>query len=175
MLNVGFDACDPDFGGSDGALGDLTYIGGPFDGMTVNDVIAAANNFIGGCGGNYTAAQFNTALTNLNENYGDGIVDLGYLLCEKKKEEKRMIVGSDTEEMSIYPVPALEALTVDLPTNDGTAMIALYDMTGREVISQRNVAGVKEVLNVNGIPAGSYLLTVQMNGKVMSNRVIVSK
>ena len=66
-------------------------------------------------------------------------------------------------------------LTIDLPMNDGTAMIALYDMTGREVMSLRNAAGVKEVLNVSSIPAGSYLLSVQMNGKVMSNRVIVSK
>lgn len=85
------------------------------------------------------------------------------------------ISGSDSEEMSVYPIPAGTWLNVDLPSNDGTATIMLSDPTGREVISLRNAAGVKEVLNVSSIPAGSYLLSVQMNGKVMSNRVVVSK
>jgi hypothetical protein len=37
------------------------------------------------------------------------------------------------------------------------------------------VAGVKEVLDVTGVPAGSYLLTVSVHGHLTTHPVVVSK
>lgn len=86
-INVTVDACDPDFSAASGWSGDLTYVGGTFAGWTVAQVIDAANQFIGGCGGSYTASQFNAALTMFNENYVGGTIDNGNFSCKKVEKE----------------------------------------------------------------------------------------
>lgn len=80
-LSLGFDAYDPNFGASEFALANVVYAGGPFAGMTLSQVVAIANQAIGGCPTPYTIAQLNTALTAANENYVDGTQDNGAFTC----------------------------------------------------------------------------------------------
>ncbi len=81
-LNVGFDAADPSFSTNSVLLGDLLYTNGLFVGMTVNEVLAIANEVIGGCSDEYSPAQLTAALTLFNENYVDGTTDNGNFACE---------------------------------------------------------------------------------------------
>ncbi len=81
-LSLGFDAYDPDFGASDFALANVVYLEGTFAGMTLAEVVAIANQVIGGCDTGYSVNQLNTALTAANENYVDGIQDQGAFTCE---------------------------------------------------------------------------------------------
>ena len=53
-LSVEFDANDPDFGEADGLLGELIYNSGPFEGWTINEVLAEANQVFGGCSSDYS-------------------------------------------------------------------------------------------------------------------------
>ncbi len=80
-LSVQFDASDPNFSGSSLLLGNLIVGSGPFKGMAIKDVLTEANNVLGGCPSNYTAAQLVSVLTAINENFDDGTVNGGFLIC----------------------------------------------------------------------------------------------
>ena len=82
MLAVGFDNYDAGFSVSNSSLGNFVFVSGPFQGKTVNQFLSLANDFMGGCGvSSYSAMDFNTAATAINENYDEGNRDLGYLKC----------------------------------------------------------------------------------------------
>ncbi|MBI1184551.1 choice-of-anchor A family protein [bacterium] len=80
-LNVTFDGYDPAFGASSGHLADnkIAITGSPFYGMSVADFLVLANEFIGGCPSPYSASDFNTVATAINENYDNGTVNRGNL------------------------------------------------------------------------------------------------
>lgn len=80
-LNVEFDACDANFGAANFPFGYMEVRRGPFQGMTVNDVLAEANNFLGGCGSTFTANQINSALRNINNSFREGVKQSNYLIC----------------------------------------------------------------------------------------------
>ena len=106
------------------------YIGGTFDGMSVSSVIAMANDFIGGCGGSYSASQFNSALTTLNENYNGGNTDNGNFACGTK-EEKSMQAGAAGDNAVLFPNPASDMLTLDLSsTSGGDTFVTITDPSG---------------------------------------------
>jgi hypothetical protein len=65
---------------SAGTLGSKCYTdpASALNGMTVDQIVAIADDVIGGCSTLYTPAVLNAALTNINENYDNGN-DLGYL------------------------------------------------------------------------------------------------
>ncbi len=73
MISVGLDAADPNFAPSANSLGNAIYNSGPFVGMTVNQVIAIANNHLGGCANTYDLTTIADALAQLNLNYDAGV------------------------------------------------------------------------------------------------------
>jgi hypothetical protein len=81
VLNVGFDAYDPDFSSNSIHTGDLFITTGIFAGKTVNQLIAEANAVIGGCASTHTPSELNDALTSFNENYDNGTTDNGFTSC----------------------------------------------------------------------------------------------
>ena len=81
MISVKMDKTFPAFAPSATALGDLKISHGTFKNWTVNQLISAANSYIGGAASAYTAATFNLALTNINECYDNGVMSSNYLVC----------------------------------------------------------------------------------------------
>lgn len=82
ILNTGFDAYDPNFSINTINTGNLVIASGTFAGFTINQLIAEANNTIGGCSSNYSFSALNDALTTFNENYDDGKTDNGHITCQ---------------------------------------------------------------------------------------------
>lgn len=82
-LNVAFDAADPAFGGADFPFADLVVKpnNNPFNGMTVAEVIAEADKFLGGCGSSFTKGQINGALKKINHSYRNGTKQNNFLKC----------------------------------------------------------------------------------------------
>ncbi len=80
-LSVGFDLCDPAFGLSPTYLMDLVVNDptSPFNGMTVQDVLNAANQVLGGTSTLYTPSQMSDVVSSINENFVDGTMVGGYL------------------------------------------------------------------------------------------------
>ena len=80
-LSVGFDKWDPAFAASPFHLGNLTVVSGPFQGMTVNAVLAEANNALGGCQSNFSISDLNSILSAINENFDNGNTNNNVLNC----------------------------------------------------------------------------------------------
>jgi hypothetical protein len=92
-LSVGFDKTDANFGASNLNLGDLVIASGTFAGMTVKQVLAEANNVLGGCSSKYTASQLNDIITSINENFDNGTVNKGVLTCPPPSTDETPVVN----------------------------------------------------------------------------------
>ncbi len=79
-LSVNFDIADPDFGKAGITLGQMKIGSGPFAGWTVSNFLSEANKALGGCG-SYTPKQVLETADKINQNYVDGTVDGGFLVC----------------------------------------------------------------------------------------------
>lgn len=86
-LTLGFDAYDPNFSSNAQSIADLIYNNGIFVGMTVGELVAIANDVIGGCSDEYSPAQLTQGLALFNENYVDGTTDNGNFSCEGESDE----------------------------------------------------------------------------------------
>lgn len=81
MLSLGFDSYDASFSSNDFAMANLIFNQGIFNGMTIGEVVAIANEVIGGCSNEYSPSQLTSGLTLFNENYVDGLIDNGAFSC----------------------------------------------------------------------------------------------
>ena len=80
-LSAGFDTYDANFGQAGITLGAMKIGSGPFAGWTVNQFLAEANKILGGCSSSYSINSVLETATNINENYVDGKIDNGFLVC----------------------------------------------------------------------------------------------
>jgi hypothetical protein len=77
------------------------------------------------------------------------------------------ITSYAANEISVYPNPANEFLTVSFGSLEGKKSIAVYDVSGRLVI-EKNADADTVQLNVLEITKGSYFI------KVLNDKVVVS-
>ena len=80
-LALGFDNYDPNFSSNTSSFGDLLIANGTFEGMSVSEFLELANDVIGGCQTGYSLSDLNATATAINENYDNGTVNNGYLVC----------------------------------------------------------------------------------------------
>jgi hypothetical protein len=82
-LSVGFDAHDANYSPSGTSLGAMKIASGTFAGKTVSEFLAIAEKVLGGCNQSYTPQQVLETATLINENYIDGLIDNGFLVCPR--------------------------------------------------------------------------------------------
>ena len=82
----------------------------------------------------------------------------------------------------IYPNPSTgDAVTLnlnDVAADVEVAIVTVTDFVGRTVASQQiTISGAQhqEVLNLNNLASGTYLINVNLNGKVLTEKLIISK
>ncbi len=80
-LTLGFDELFQDFGESDQLLKNQILLSGTFNGWSIEDVVNLANDVFGGCNSQYSPSEMTEALSTINENYVDGEIDNGNVLC----------------------------------------------------------------------------------------------
>jgi hypothetical protein len=80
-LEAGFDAYDPNFSTNTNSFSNLIIANGAFSGMTVGSFLQVANQVIGGCSTAYTLSDVNATATMINENYDNGTINNGNLIC----------------------------------------------------------------------------------------------
>ena len=81
ILNVRFDAEDPNFGPAYFPFGYMVVRSGPFGGMRVTEVISEANTFLGGCPSTFSKADLTYALEQINFSFLNGTRQSNYLIC----------------------------------------------------------------------------------------------
>lgn len=80
-LSVEFDQYDANFGASSTLLKDLVIGQGALAGLTVEQVLAEANSALGDCSSTYSVSALNNTVSAINQNFIDGTIDNGYLVC----------------------------------------------------------------------------------------------
>ena len=84
----------------------------------------------------------------------------------------------DERNISVYPVPANNGITVDWGENsNGVIEIVIYDLIGREVYQQIADQGAKQMLlNTQEIPSGMYTLrmTDRSNSGIIERKISIA-
>jgi len=79
-------------------------------------------------------------------------------------------------EVGVYPNPAQDVVTVDLPNASTAATVSLVDVTGRAVVSGRSfqqfVGYGRTQLGLSGLPDGLYFVRIQDGDNEVVRRVM---
>jgi hypothetical protein len=178
-LNVTFDQYDANFGANAINLGDLEIATGTFAGWSVNDLIAEANRKIGNCASSYSASALSSALEAINENYSDGIVDKGFLVCPDENKDK--LISTSEFEIGISPNPVSSEATITVSTvKDDVIEVELFSITGQKagmLFKGPVAAGDKKaiLLDASNLQTGIYIVKVQSSTNVYTQRIVVGK
>lgn len=178
-LSVGFDTYDPGFGASNGLLANAVVQSGTFQGWTVQMVLDEANQFIGGCASQYSASQLNAVLSAINENFVDGNTDNGFLGCEGSKSIPAS--GTDRVTVHVHPNPATDRLTVLFPSDPfGPTTLSIYDIRGglvRTLVVPAADSNEQRlvVMDLDGMPNGSYILAVDQLAHRQVRQLVVAR
>lgn len=74
-------------------------------------------------------------------------------------------------DFEMYPNPASESLTIQLPSDESKATVQFYDYIGKLAFSQI-VTSSNNTINVNDLSSGMYILKVVTDTKVGSQKFI---
>ena len=188
-LNVRFDETDAAFMPSSLLLRDLVIASGPFVGWTVQQLITAADQAIGGCSTAYTLSQLSTALANVNNGYDGGVANTGFLTCPASGmvlEDDQM----DADDIKLLDLPVIEVLAMPNPFTtttelvltgavvDGPTTIEVYSATGQRVVVL--FSGVLDAAeehrfrwDASGQAQGMYLYRVTNGDQVLTGRLLI--
>ncbi len=152
-INVQFDRSLTNFGSSSTQLKDLKIATAPFFNFTIEEVIAEANSFIGGKISNYSANDFNTILTRVNEAYDNGTTSNSIFACPivfNTTTTDVKCVGESNGTLSVSGVVGgagapytfkLNGVNVYLPLN--TLSVGVYTL---EVFDKLGLSAKKQIL-----------------------------
>ena len=125
-------------------------------------------------GDNYTVTDgkitFNTLGTYTVKMFNEAIISEGYP-AEVIFDVMVGVAGIEENVLSnikIYPNPTIDNFVVE---SEGVVSIKLYDMLGKEVLTQTAVG--KTEINISYLPKGIYNVRILSDGKVIGNSKIV--
>ncbi|GGG38626.1 T9SS type A sorting domain-containing protein [Hymenobacter glacieicola] len=78
-------------------------------------------------------------------------------------------------EVMVFPNPTSEATTTRLNLSTlaaGTYQVTVTDLAGRTVRTFSQQGGSTEVINLHGLPQGSFLITIKGNGQSFTKRLV---
>ena len=76
-------------------------------------------------------------------------------------------------EVSVYPNPASNTVTITLPSNTKNAIANIVSIDGSVVLSQQ-ISGSNATINISNLAAGIYTVNVSFaNGSIVSNKLTV--
>lgn len=77
-------------------------------------------------------------------------------------------------DMSIYPNPSNGIVNVEISNASlSRATISIVDVSGRVVYNQTNVSGTNTGLDLTGLKAGIYFVSVVNNGEIATQKIII--
>lgn len=149
-LAVRFDELNTTFSSSDVLLKNMVVTSGTFAGWTVEQLLATADQVIGGCSTAYPLATLSTALTNVNNGYQGGTMNSGYLTCPGSSrmywEEALTGEGAAGISATAFPNPLRGATTI---------VLSGLDVNERLSIRMFAMNGAELPLVFEGVPTGA--------------------
>jgi len=188
-LNVRFDETDAAFMPSTLLLRNMVIASGPFVGWTVQQLITAADQAIGGCSSAYSLSLLSTALANVNNGYDGGVANSGFLNCPGSG----MVLEDDTideADTKVLFAPVIEVLAMPNPFTtatelvltgdmvDGPTTIEIYSATGQRiaVLFNGTLDAAEEHRfrwDASGQAQGMYLYRVTNGEQVLTGRLLI--
>ena len=77
-----------------------------------------------------------------------------------------------TEEIILYPNPAQDYITIDIPATYNKSTLQILNVQGHFVYSQTVVAGVQNI-QLDNLANGLYMVTIQADGKQSFTRRLI--
>jgi hypothetical protein len=160
-LNVVFDAYDESFSVTTCKLGDQIIGSGAFKDKKISEFLALANEVIGGSSTAYALSDINDAATKINENFDNGTVDNGYLICPLER---------------LQPLAISVALSSSILCHgDNTGAVASTVEGGLApytyLWSNGSTSG-----NLSGVAAGTYSVVVtDSKGTTAESSIVISE
>ena len=69
-------------------------------------------------------------------------------------------------EIIVFPNPATNIIQLAIPLQmSGNAMVSVYDLAGRELITKKFALPGNTSINIDALPVGIYHLQMQLNGQ----------
>ena len=68
----------------------------------------------------------------------------------------------DNLQVSVFPNPVIDQLTLELPSNTDDHRMIIYDTSGRPHLQLHNY---NKTIDVSRLPSGLYYYTIELNGK----------
>lgn len=79
------------------------------------------------------------------------------------------------DRMSIYPNPAQDFITAELPTNIGQAQLSIYNLTG-QLISKNQITQPSQQVSTAELSNGMYIFVIQTEDKITGRqRVVIAR
>ncbi len=192
-LSVRFDETDPNFSVSSTALGDLVVTSGTFMGMSVYQILAEANNILGGLASTYSASEINGIVDAINNNYDNGTVNNGLLACpcddgsrfseianNNSNEPKDDVVAVEPS-VKLFPNPSKGEVNLTFDTQNATNIsVQLYNLSGKlqkDLSKMVKVKGDKAEVNFTDYKLldGMYLLIIRTDKFEKSMKLMIRK
>jgi len=83
-------------------------------------------------------------------------------------------IKTDGNTLQVFPNPAISILNVQLKETVNNGTLALYDLTGKIVLSQ-TVTGSSFQINLSPLASGKYILRLSDNGKVWAGIQVIKQ
>ncbi|MBK8498337.1 MAG: T9SS type A sorting domain-containing protein [Flavobacteriales bacterium] len=187
-LNVRFDELDAAFSPSGILLKNMVVASGTYAGWTVQQVINAADQAIGGCTTTYSRSSLSSALTAINNGYDQPGENSGYLICPGtsgmilEPSSPPSMVTDDMMDALVFPNPTSGATTILLTSGDEAQEIEidLYSITGAWQVALYTgtvEAGMQQRVDfdASSYPAGAYYCTIRQGDRSQTLRLMIER
>jgi hypothetical protein len=176
-LSLRFDELDPNFSSSDVQLGEMLIASGTFQGMSVLELVALADQRIGNCVSGVSRSLLNEAITRINEGFEFGQEWDDYLECPGAGKKLSAVLQASWSVV-VHPNPASTETWVSIAgiLPDHPVMMELLDATGAVVYRQELPQGGEQrwALRVEELATGMYLYRVVQGGHAATGRLVVA-
>lgn len=87
-----------------------------------------------------------------------------------------VVESFEKEQVHMFPNPVEDFLTLDLSLlNEGVLELALYDSSGKLLMTQEIMGGAISQWNLQSLTSGTYILGIKKEGRIHFNQWIVKK
>ncbi|MCX6180396.1 MAG: T9SS type A sorting domain-containing protein [Bacteroidetes bacterium] len=110
-------------------------------------------------------------ITNQNpdQNHLDYCVDNSVNICANSTKQTVNIV----RKTAVYPNPFSSSISITLPDNFISAQISIYDVLGKEVLTQKiSVSDNTFILSTDDLSKGAYVLQLNIDGEIVNQKMM---
>jgi hypothetical protein len=84
----------------------------------------------------------------------------------------------DLQYFKVYPNPSNGDINISFNSPEtGNYSLSVFNLSGEKVVSEngvKNEMDLNRLINLTALPKGAYILTLQMNGKSVSKKIVIN-